>query len=84
MFRLYNPNDGNHLYATDANERTNLIVLGWNDENIAWYMPQSGGDPVYRLYNPYSGEHIYTMSYEEYLANGELGWQQEGIAWYSL
>ena len=33
-------------------------------KNIAWYMPQSGGDPVYRLYNPYSGEHIYTMSYE--------------------
>ena len=37
MYRLYNPNSGEHFYTSDTAERDNLINLGWLDEGIAWY-----------------------------------------------
>lgn len=82
MYRLYNPNSGEHFYTAFAEEAKKVIQAKWNYEGIGWYAPMSG-DPVYRLYNPNAGDHHYTLSeYEKnYLVS--LGWRYEGIGWYS-
>ena len=38
LYRLYNPNDGNHHWTMDANEYNFLNSIGWNDEGIAAYV----------------------------------------------
>jgi len=82
MYRLYNPNSGEHFYTKDEKEKNTLISYGWKDEGIAWTGPYAG-DPVYRLYNPNAGDHHYTMSEEERDALVKVGWTDEGIGWYS-
>ena len=83
MFRLYNPNSGEHFYTSSEVERDNCVVNGWNDEGIGWIAP-SEGQPVYRLYNPnLPGEHHYTMSTVEKDNLTSLGWIDEGVRWYS-
>ncbi len=68
VFRLYNPNAGDHHYTTDSNERDTLVRVGWDYEGIGWYSakPYSSTPatsaasrqvtnysiPVYREYNP--------------------------------
>ena len=83
MYRLYNPNSGEHFYTANEAERNTLIGLGWNDEGIGWIAPSYSNTPVYRLYNENAGEHHYTMSIGERDALVEAGWKYEGIGWYS-
>lgn len=83
MYRLYNPNSGEHFYTADAGERSFLISIGWNDEGIGWYAPASSSTPVYRLYNQNGGEHHYTTNLAERNNLISLGWSDEGIGWYS-
>ena len=83
MYRLYNPNSGEHFYTANAGERNHLISLGWNDEGIGWVAPASSNTPVYRLYNQNGGEHHYTTSIAERDHLVSLGWNDEGIGWYS-
>ena len=64
MYRLYNPNSGEHFYTSNKAERNHLANIGWKYEGGAWLAP-STGDPVYRLYNPNSGDHHYTTNPEE-------------------
>ena len=82
MYRLYNPNSGEHFYTLSTVERDNLISVGWNDEGTGWKAPSSG-DAVYRLYNSYAGEHHYTLSTVERDSLVAAGWSDEGIGWYS-
>lgn len=82
MYRLYNPNSGEHFYTANANEKSNLIRVGWRDENIGWVAPKTG-NAVYRLYNPNSGEHHYTLSKFERDHLTSVGWRAEGVGWYS-
>ena len=82
MFRLYNPNSGEHFYTSSTVERDHLVSLGWQDEGTGWIAPASG-DAVYRLYNPYAGEHHYTLSAAERDMLVSVGWNDEGIGWYS-
>ncbi len=82
LYRLYNPNSGEHLYTLSQNERRVLASLGWVDEGNAWVSPETSDVKVYRLYNPNSGDHHYTMSLNEYNALGGIGWVREGLAWY--
>jgi hypothetical protein len=82
VWRLYNPNNGEHLYTTDANEYKVLASIGWKQEGEAWRSPKSG-DAVYRLYNPNSGDHHYTKDLNEYNTLAKLGWKQEGVKFYS-
>ncbi|MHC9001408.1 hypothetical protein [Enterococcus bulliens] len=77
IYRVYNPNNGGHLYTANQAEAMHVVSLGWNDENIAWDAPMEG-QPIYRLYNPNSGEHFYTVDVAEYDAVGKAGWNQEG------
>ena len=83
MYRLYNPNSGEHFYTGSTEERDILINAGWQYEGVAWNAPVYEGYPVYRVYNPNSGDHHYTMSKEEVDMLVGLGWQYENVAWNS-
>ncbi|PQD35050.1 C39 family peptidase [Enterococcus durans] len=80
MYRLFNPNSGEHFYTRDTGERDHLRKIGWNYEGIGWQAPTSG-DPVYRLYNRYNGEHFYTLNAKERDSITKQGWTYEGIGW---
>lgn len=83
MYRLYNPNSGEHLYTMDASEKSRLVTVGWKDEGEGWIAPEKSNTPVYRLYNPIAGDHHYTMSKTEHDNLVSAGWNSEGIGWYS-
>ena len=83
MYRLYNPNSGEHFYTSNTAERDTLIAVGWNDEGIGWYAPPYSNTPVYRLYNRNGGEHHFTTSVGERNSLIALGWEDEGISCYS-
>ncbi len=83
MFRLYNPNSGEHFYTKSPVERRMLVTIGWQAEGIGWYAPSTSNTPVYRLYNPNTGDHHYTRSAEERELCVGNGWNYEGIGWYS-
>jgi hypothetical protein len=83
MYRLYNPNSGEHFYTADINERNDLISYGWNYEAVGWIAPAKSGVPVYRLYNPVAGEHHYTKDAAERDMLVSKGWNYESIGWYS-
>ena len=83
MYRVYNPNSGEHFYTANESEKKNLILLGWHDEGIGWFAPFSSNTPVYRLYNANAGDHHYTASADERDTLVKAGWKYEGIGWYS-
>lgn len=83
MYRMYNPNSGEHFYTANTNERDHLTGLGWNYEGIGWVAPQTSNHPVYRLYNPNAGDHHYTLNTAEKDMLVKKGWNYEGIGWYS-
>lgn len=83
MFRLYNPNSGEHFYTGNVAERDHLAAVGWKSEGVGWTAPAKSGTPVYRLYNPNAGDHHYTMNKAEHDNLVRLGWKSEGIGWYS-
>ena len=82
MYRMYNPNSGEHFYTASLAEANQLASAGWNYEDVAWYAPTEG-EPVYRMYNPNSGDHHYTTSALEKNMLSGAGWSYEGIGWYS-
>ena len=84
MFRLYNPNSGEHFYTANPVEKNNLVNAGWRYEGFAWQMPDGATSaPVYRLYNKNAGDHHYTTSAAERDNLVKVGWKYEGIGWYS-
>ncbi len=82
MYRLYNPNSGEHFYTENIKEDQNLVNAGWRFEGIGWIAPTKGA-PVYRLYNPNAGDHFYTTSAAEKSSLVKAGWNYEGIGWRS-
>ena len=83
MYRLYNPNSGEHFYTSNENEARSVEASGWTYEGIAWYAPVVSWTRVYRLYNPYVGDHHYTTDRGERDALMAVGWKSEGLGWYS-
>jgi hypothetical protein len=83
MYRLYNPNSGEHFYTKNYKEAKQLDAIGWSFEGPAWYAPVKSGTPVYRLYNPNAGDHFYTTNLNEKNSLVKVGWNYEGIGWYS-
>ncbi len=82
MYRLYNPNSGEHFYTASEREKNKLSKAGWTYEGEGWTAP-SEGDPVYRLYNKNAGDHHYTTSKKERDNLIKQGWTDEGIGWRS-
>ncbi|MDO4621564.1 MAG: NlpC/P60 family protein [Eubacteriales bacterium] len=83
MYRIYNPNSGEHFYTADKKERDYLFRQGWFMEGVGWVAPKKSSRPVYRLYNANAGDHHYTMSDGERKYLISHGWKYEGIGWYS-
>ena len=83
MYRLYNPNSGEHFYTANAGEKNHLANIGWIYEGIGWIAPKTSDYPVYRLYNGNGGEHHYTMNKAEKDMLVRAGWKYEGVGWYS-
>jgi hypothetical protein len=83
MYRLYNPNSGEHFYTSSASEKTTLVSAGWHYEGIGWTAPSVSSTPVYRLYNPNAGDHFYTSDASERDHLVSVGWNYEGIGWQS-
>ena len=83
MYRVYNPNSGEHFYTSNKAEKDHLVSLGWKYEGIGWKAPTVSNYPVYRLYNANGGEHHYTMNVAEKNSLVKLGWKYEGIGWFS-
>lgn len=83
MYRLYNPNSGEHFFTANVGEKDILVNLGWKFESIPWDAPAVSDIPVYRVYNPNSGDHHFTANAAERDILVGLGWNDEGIGWYS-
>ena len=81
MYRLYNPNSGEHFYTASVEERDHLDSVGWDYEGHAWTAPRSSATPVYRLYS--GTDHHYTTSAYERDELVKVGWSYEGVGWYS-
>ena len=82
VYRLYNPNSGEHFYTCGVYERDRVADLGWKYEGVAWKQASSG-TKVYRLYNPNAGDHLYTVNKNEVTRLRRLGWRYEGIGFIS-
>ncbi len=82
MYRMYDPNSGEHFYSGSELERDFLVEAGWQYEGVGFNFPVEG-DPVYRLYDPVHGEHLYTMDEAEKNKLLDEGWQYEGVAFNS-
>lgn len=82
VYRLYNPNGGQHMFTYNIGEANSLSRAGWAYEGIGWYAPKEGA-PVYRLYNTYNGDHVLTMKEAERDKLTKIGWKYEGIAFRS-
>lgn len=83
MYRMYDPNSGEHFYTGSEEERDYLMSVGWNYELIGFTFPLTTGKPVHRLYDPVYGEHLYTMDEEEKNMLLAAGWNYEGVAFNS-
>ncbi|MDR2977338.1 MAG: family 25 glycosyl hydrolase [Streptococcaceae bacterium] len=82
VFRLYNPNSGEHFYTESAFEANQDVIAGWKYEGIGWTAPDTGNE-VYRLYNPNAGDHFYTMIPFERDSLVKAGWNYEGVDFHS-
>ena len=78
VYRLYNPNSGQHHLTASHSEAESLASIGWNYEGVAF--KGGDGDPVYRLYNPFGGQHMLTASAEEGMSLAIAGWVVESVA----
>lgn len=81
MYRLYNPNSGEHFYTASKAEYDSVGAAGWNKEGEAWTAPVMSSTPVYRLYS--GTDHHYTPNEAEKDMLVGIGWSYEGIGWYS-
>ena len=83
MYRMYNPNSGEHFYTGNVAEKNHLISVGWNYEGVGFKAPKTSNTPMYRLYNPNAGDHHYTYNKAERDHLVSVGWNDEGIGWYA-
>ncbi|MCT0449092.1 hypothetical protein EFK69_07960 [Lactococcus lactis subsp. lactis] len=81
VYRVYNPNTGEHFYPTSTYERDANISAGWKNEGILENAPTSG-TAVYRVYNPNAkgGYHYYTTSQYEAKSLVSKGWEWDNDA----
>ena len=88
IFRMYNPNTGEHTYTKNPAEAGKNVEDGWNHEAdgdmTAFGAETEGTAPVYRVYNPNSGLHHYTMDRNEVKNLTGLGWSFEGAVFWAM
>ncbi|RSX50275.1 hypothetical protein D2E25_2046, partial [Bifidobacterium goeldii] len=91
VYRVYNPNNGEHLLTSSKGEALYLASIGWNldddanqdgklaDNEYQFLAPQGATKTVYRVYNPNSGFHHYTTSKAEANNLVKLGWKLDSV-----
>ena len=88
VYRMYNPNTGEHFYTKNPQERDMLSGAGWDHEagqnEVAIEAEDPGANPVYRVYNPNSGLHHYTTNQAEANMLKSVGWDYEGFSFYAF
>jgi hypothetical protein len=85
IHRLYNPNNGQHYFTLDNNERDFLDQVGWNVEPDMGYAfgrddQQTGSTEIFMLYQKTGGDHIFTTNAAErdqLLAEPSNDWEQQ-------
>lgn len=87
IYRMYDPNRGEHFYTKDPEEAELLVQLGWIHESGSDFAVVSATEedavPVYRFYNPNcGGMHFFTADAEEAKYLKSIGWNYEGISHY--
>ena len=82
VYRLCNPNSGQHHYTVDYSEAQKRVDEGWRAETVTFAAAREG-KPVYRLYNPNTGAHHFTADIAERDMLVDAGWNDEGIRWYA-
>ncbi len=83
LYRMYNPNSGEHFWTGSKDEGRNLVDEGWTFEGPGWIAPLDG-IPVYRFYSEKYGDHHYTMDQDEIdILNESDEWTNEGVCWNS-
>lgn len=62
LYRLCNPDSGEHFFT--AQEKNDLVRIGWKDEGAGWILLEKSSRPVYRLYHPnaFANNHIFTVN----------------------
>lgn len=83
IYRVYNPNSGEHFFTPSLEEKEHLVSVGWKDEGVGFTTVEKSDVPVYRLYNANGGEHHYTVSMDEKDSLVKAGWNDEGVSWYA-
>ena len=93
LYRVYNPNNGDHYYTVDQNEAANLVTLGWKSEgsdlravaarSVSATVPANLGEAVYSMYNPYTGEHLLVTDKAEIDSMVKAGWDNQGVKFYT-
>lgn len=78
VYRMYNPNSGDHLYTMNFDEAKALYEIGWSNET-GWISPSEGQD-VYRMYD---GKYHHFVFEDEAEALKRSGWKLEGFAFKS-
>ncbi len=86
LYRMYDPNRGEHFYTKNPEEAELLVQLGWQHESDSDFTVVSATEedstPVYRLYNPnFGGMHFYTTDANDAKYLESVGWNYEGICW---
>ena len=87
IYRMYDPNRGEHMYTKNAGEANYLVSIGWQHEENADFgtvdARNENARAVYRLYNPTDGGmHFYTSNPQEAQYLSTIGWNYEGISHY--
>ena len=54
MYRMYNPNSGEHFYTANSYERDNLKSLGWHYEGVGWVAPVTSSVGILPIRRPNS------------------------------
>ncbi|WP_052401212.1 InlB B-repeat-containing protein [Bifidobacterium callitrichos] len=89
LYRVYNPNNGDHYFTTSVKEQSALVKLGWKAEGAPYKVVSTDravhqfGEKVFSVYNPNTGEHLLTFEGEaDSLA--KVGWVKENAKFYTV
>ncbi|MGH1647976.1 BspA family leucine-rich repeat surface protein [Enterococcus gilvus] len=81
VYRIYNPNSGEHFYTTNKSEANAAVKKGWRHETDNNYTWVSEGDvKIYREFNPdvhTAGSHNFTTDLQEHKNVVKAGWRDE-------
>ncbi len=80
VYRMYNPDHGEHLLTASYEEAVILLGMGWKPEGVAFITPKESEIPVFRMY---ADKHIFITDIQELHSLVEHKWQFEGIAFHA-